>query len=162
MEIKKVALIGAGAIGSYLIWGLSRLADLSFTVIADGQRGERLREKGLVINGEPFRPMVQGAEETGPVDLIFVTVKYGALSAILPAVTALTDSRTMIISLMNGVDSEAVLEAAVGKGHIVPGSSSYCFPSGARKRGNRSSDFQGTSRYPGTLLWKTCAPVTTG
>lgn len=59
--------------------------------------------------------MVQGAEETGPVDLIFVTVKYGALSAILPAVTALTDSRTMIISLMNGVDSEAVLEAAVGK-----------------------------------------------
>lgn len=29
MEIKKVALIGAGAIGSYLIWGLSRLADLS-------------------------------------------------------------------------------------------------------------------------------------
>ena len=64
--------------------------------------------------------MVQGAEETGPVDLIFVTVKYGALSAILPAVTALTDSRTMIISLMNGVDSEAVLEAAVGKGHIVP------------------------------------------
>lgn len=66
MEIKKVALIGAGAIGSYLIWGLSRLADLSFTVIADGQRGERLREKGLVINGEPFRPMVQGAEETGP------------------------------------------------------------------------------------------------
>ena len=55
MEIKKVALIGAGAIGSYLIWGLSRLADLSFTVIADGQRGERLREKGLVINGEPFR-----------------------------------------------------------------------------------------------------------
>ncbi|WP_288165092.1 ketopantoate reductase family protein, partial [Acidaminococcus intestini] len=34
--------------------------------------------------------------------------------------TALTDSRTMIISLMNGVDSEAVLEAAVGKGHIVP------------------------------------------
>lgn len=120
MEIKKVALIGAGAIGSYLIWGLSRLADLSFTVIADGQRGERLREKGLVINGEPFRPMVQGAEETGPVDLIFVTVKYGALSAILPAVTALTDSRTMIISLMNGVDSEAVLEAAVGKGHIVP------------------------------------------
>lgn len=115
MEIKKVALIGAGAIGSYLIWGLSRLADLSFTVIADGQRGERLREKGLVINGEPFRPMVQGAEETGPVDVIFVTVKYGALSAILPAVTALTDSRTMIISLMNGVDSEAVLEAAVGK-----------------------------------------------
>ena len=42
--------------------------------------------------------MVQGAEETGPVDVIFVTVKYGALSAILPAVTALTDSRTMIIS----------------------------------------------------------------
>ena len=83
MEIKKVALIGAGAIGSYLIWGLSRLADLSFTVIADGQRGERLREKGLVINGEPFRPMVQGAEETGPVDVIFGSLSnFGVLKCL--------------------------------------------------------------------------------
>ena len=86
--------------------------------------------------------MVQGAEETGPVDLIFVTVKYGALSAILPAVTALTDSRTMIISLMNGVDSEAVFGSGRRKRSYCPGSSSYCFPSGARKRGNRSSDFK--------------------
>lgn len=56
MEIKKVALIGAGAIGSYLIWGLSRLADLSFTVIADGQRGERLREKDLSSMGSLSAP----------------------------------------------------------------------------------------------------------
>lgn len=42
--------------GIILSGGLSRLADLSFTVIADGQREKRLREKGLVINGEPFRP----------------------------------------------------------------------------------------------------------
>ena len=98
MEIKKVALIGAGAIGSYLIWGLSRLADLSFTVIADGQRGERLRrKKDLSSNGEPFRHGTRSGRN-GPCRLIFVTVKYGALSAILPAVTALTDSRTMIIS----------------------------------------------------------------
>ena len=53
---KKVALIGAGAIGSYLIWGLSRLADLSFTVIADGQRGERLREKDLSSMGSLSAP----------------------------------------------------------------------------------------------------------
>ena len=46
MEIKKVALIGAGAIGSYLIWGLSRLADLSFTVIAAGKRGDRAHVQG--------------------------------------------------------------------------------------------------------------------
>ena len=152
MEIKKVALIGAGAIGSYLIWGLSRLADLSLlsSRMDSGEKG--FVKKDLSSMGS-LSAMVQGAEETGPVDVIFVTVKYGALSAILPAVTALTDSRTMIISLMNGVDSEAVLEAAVGKGHIVP---ALLRIASHRERGKEGIDqsLQGTSRYPGTYYGK--------
>lgn len=56
MEIKKVALIGAGAIGSYLIWGLSRLADLSFTVIADGQREKGFVKKDLSSMGSLSAP----------------------------------------------------------------------------------------------------------
>ena len=88
MEIKKVALIGAGAIGSYLIWGLSRLADLSFTVIADGQRGERLLVKRTCHQWEPFRPMVQGSGRNGPCRPYFCDRQIWGAFCHLPAKTA--------------------------------------------------------------------------
>ena len=42
MDIKKVAVLGAGAVGSYVIWGLSARRDIELGVVADGPRGERL------------------------------------------------------------------------------------------------------------------------
>ena len=44
MDIKKVAVLGAGAVGSYVIWGLSARRDIELGVVADGPRGERLRK----------------------------------------------------------------------------------------------------------------------
>ena len=37
MKIKKVAVLGAGAVGSYVIWGLSSRNDIELGVIASGQ-----------------------------------------------------------------------------------------------------------------------------
>ena len=50
MEIKSVALLGAGAVGSYIIWGLSKLPDIRFGIIAEGSRAARLRDEGCSIN----------------------------------------------------------------------------------------------------------------
>ena len=41
MKIKKVAVLGAGAVGSYVIWGLSSRNDIELGVIAEGERAER-------------------------------------------------------------------------------------------------------------------------
>lgn len=37
MKIKKVAVLGAGAVGSYVIWGLSQKDNIQLGVIAGGQ-----------------------------------------------------------------------------------------------------------------------------
>lgn len=47
MNIKKVAVLGAGAVGSYVIWGLSARRDIELGVVADGPRGERLVKKAV-------------------------------------------------------------------------------------------------------------------
>lgn len=47
MDIKKVAVLGAGAVGSYVIWGLSARRDIELGVVADGPRGERLAKKAV-------------------------------------------------------------------------------------------------------------------
>lgn len=49
MKIKRVAVLGAGAVGSYVIWGLSQREDVELGVIATGERAERLKKKGCVI-----------------------------------------------------------------------------------------------------------------
>ena len=40
MKIKTVAVLGAGAVGSYVIWGLSNRKDIRLGVIAEGERAE--------------------------------------------------------------------------------------------------------------------------
>lgn len=51
MKIKKVAVLGAGAVGSYVIWGLSQKDNIQLGVIAGGERAERLK-KGITINNK--------------------------------------------------------------------------------------------------------------
>ena len=41
--IHSVAVLGAGAVGSYVIWGISSLDDVELGVIAEGERAERIK-----------------------------------------------------------------------------------------------------------------------
>ena len=106
MDIKKVAVLGAGAVGSYVIWGLSARRDIELGVVADGPRGERLRKDGCAINGKIYRPAVWTPQEAHEADLLIVCLKYGALPGALDSIKAVTGPHTTIMSLMNGVDSE--------------------------------------------------------
>lgn len=81
MQIKSVAVLGAGAVGSYVIWGLSSRKDIRLAVIAEGPRAERLKQQGITINGTTYRPQVWTPQEANGVDLLVVALKYGALPA---------------------------------------------------------------------------------
>ena len=52
MEIKKVAILGAGAVGSYVIEGISGCMEIRLGVIAEGERNARLKSAGCTINGD--------------------------------------------------------------------------------------------------------------
>ena len=120
MNIKKVAVLGAGAVGSYVIWGLSARRDIELGVVADGPRGERLVKEGCAINGKVYRPAVWTPQEAHDADLLIVCLKYGALPGALDSIKAVTGPRTTIMSLMNGVDSEEIIGAAIGDSHVLP------------------------------------------
>ena len=120
MKIQSVAILGAGAVGSYVIWGLSARRDIELGVVADGPRGERLVKEGCAINGKVYRPAVWTPQEAHDADLLIVCLKYGALPGALDSIKAVTGPRTTIMSLMNGVDSEEIIGAAVGDSHVLP------------------------------------------
>ena len=118
MKIHSAALIGAGAIGSYFVWGLTGKPDIDFMLIAEGGRKERL-QKGVVINGERFMPPVRTPEEAGPADLVLIAVKYGAIREAAAMAARLIKEDTIVLSLLNGVDSEEIVGEAVGKNHML-------------------------------------------
>ena len=119
MQIKSVAVLGAGAVGSYVIWGLSSRKDIRLAVIAEGPRAERLKQQGITINGTTYRPQVWTPQEANGVDLLVVALKYGALPGALDSIAAAVGPNTTVMSLMNGVDSEELIAAQVGAEHLL-------------------------------------------
>ena len=82
MTIKTVAIFGAGAVGSYCIYGLSK-CDIQLSVIAKDERNERLKKNGCLINNISYHPEVLTPEEAHGVDLLIVCLKYNALRVAL-------------------------------------------------------------------------------
>ena len=119
MNIKKVAVLGAGAVGSYVIWGLSNNKNITLGVVADGERNERLKTQGLMINGTKYTPQVWTPEEAHNVDLLIVSLKYGSLRGALQDIQTIVGENTTVMSLMNGVDSEEIIAEKIDKSHIL-------------------------------------------
>ncbi len=119
MKIGKVAMIGAGAIGSYFVEGLSEKLGENFWVVAEGERKTRLSERGIVINGKKVCLNVRTAEESFGADLLIVAVKYGALQESLTLIEKIVDKHTIVMSPLNGIDSESIIGTKIGTNHMV-------------------------------------------
>ncbi len=119
MEIRKVAVLGAGAVGSYVIWGLSEKKGVELGVIAEGARAERIRSQGCAINGRVYRPQVWTPQEARGADLLIVALKYGSLPGALDSIRTAVGENTTVMSLMNGVDSEEIIAEQVGGQHVM-------------------------------------------
>ena len=106
MQIKTVALLGAGAVGAYFIWGLAEKMGDDFCVIAKGDRKERLEKEGLIINGKQYVLNVKTPEKVKNVDLLLVSSKQDGLVEALDDIKSMVGDKTIVLSLLNGVKSE--------------------------------------------------------
>ena len=118
IKIEKVALLGAGAVGAYFIWGLSEKLGDNFSVIANGERKERLEREGLIINSKKYKLNVRKPEEAGIQDLILVSCKSDALPQLLPDIKRMVGPDTLVLSLLNGVSSEEIIGKEIGMQHM--------------------------------------------
>ena len=118
MKLEKVAVLGAGAVGAYVLWGLSEKPGIRLGVVAEGERARRL-QNGIGINGKAYHPEVWTPEEAHEANLLIVALKYGALPGALDSIRQVVGEHTLVMSLMNGVDSEEIIAAEVGADHLL-------------------------------------------
>ena len=119
MEIKTVAVLGAGAVGLYVIWGLSEREGIRLGIVAEGERADRLKRDGCIINNVTYRTEVWSPEEACGADLLIVALKYGALPGTIETICRVVKENTVVMSLMNGVDSEELIAEKIGAEHIL-------------------------------------------
>jgi len=119
-DIKSVAILGAGAMGSYLAALFHDVADISVSVVARGERGEKLRNNGLVVNGRRSAIAVIDPDAVcAPADLVIVALKHTHLRSALPDLSRLIGPDTTIVSVMNGLDSEEIIGSVYGRERVL-------------------------------------------
>ena len=116
--MKHVAVIGAGCVGSVLIERLTcSQPSLTVSIIAEGERSQRLSSSGIIINGTKlFPPNTRDFHEYP--EIVFVCVKNYDLEQACLDMRAFISTDTLIIPLLNSVSPTPAILAAF-PGHRV-------------------------------------------
>lgn len=119
-EIRNVAVLGAGAMGAVYASKFFDASLCSTVLVAREPRYERLRTEGLAINGKHYSlPVVHPDETASQADLIIVALKNHDLAGAVGDLKNLVGPDTTLISVMNGLDSEACLASVYGADKVL-------------------------------------------
>ena len=115
----KTVIIGRGSVGTNVAYNLRKVPDVSFAV--DKEREFRTRGS-IVFNGEKLSiPTFVPSKESEKADLIIVAVKNFQLDTTFPVIDPLLGDNTVILPLLNGIESEKVLGERFGEERIIYG-----------------------------------------
>lgn len=121
-EIKKISLIGLGAIGGTYASKLQDMEPGCLRIIVNQERYERLQRTGFEVRGKGYAfNYVRPEEAVEPADLIIVSVKYHHLQQAIQDIRNHVGEDTIILSLMNGISSEQQLGEVYGMEKVLYG-----------------------------------------
>ncbi len=110
-----VAILGAGALGAVYASRFYAHHPACVALVAGGERRERLLREGIVLNGARFDPPLRTPGDSAPpADLVIVALKHQHLADSLPDLRTCVGPDTLILSVMNGLDSEEIIAAEYG------------------------------------------------
>lgn len=119
--VEKIVVLGAGAMGAFYA---ARFAATGFKVqlLADPPRAALLKKNGVTINQQTLKlPVSDGSRHQSAADLVIVALKHHHLATGLPLLRNLVGPQTLFLSVLNGLDSEALIAAEFGAERVL-----YC------------------------------------
>jgi 2-dehydropantoate 2-reductase len=118
--IRRIAILGAGALGAAYASQFFKMDPQSVLFVADGERAARLKTDGVVVNGRHYAiPVVSPNDPAVPVDLVIVALKHQHLETALPDLRQVVGDNTLILSVMNGLDSERAISDLYGREKVL-------------------------------------------
>ena len=127
MNIERIAIVGMGALG--VLYGdflTERLGRDRVGFVVDAERRARYERMEITANGRRCDFRLIDANESGhPADLVIFAVKATALEQAMEDAAGQIGPDTVILSVLNGITSEQLLEARFGGKNVV-----YCVAQG--------------------------------
>ena len=133
--IRNVGIVGLGALGILFGQKLSdALGKEQVYVFADKERIARYRKEGVYSNGQRCEFAYVESKGAPVVDLLIYATKYYSLEEAVRDTAGACGEDTIVISLLNGVSSETLIEKLLRPAHLL-----YCVAQGmdATREGNR-------------------------
>lgn len=121
-----IVIYGTGGVGGYFGARLAQAGN-SVTFIARGKHLEAIKKNGLQLKSPKGDYLVFPANATAniadvtDIDLILVCVKTWQMETTAKEINWVLSEKTMVISLLNGVNNAEVLGAVINKKHILGG-----------------------------------------
>lgn len=109
--IKTVGIIGAGSVGSALMYEMYTRDPENVYLLATGERAERLISKGISVNNEVFNPKVYSDPSQGiHIDLLILAAKTYSMASVIEDIRPLIDKDTILLPIENGITTSTLLE----------------------------------------------------
>lgn len=122
MNIKKVCMIGFGAVGALYGEMLNDyLGSYNVEILAKGDRLERYKKNGITINGKTKFYNVVNPKEASKADFILLATKNLQIDEAVIDIRNAVGKNTIILSLLNGIESEEKLIKAYGEDKVLYG-----------------------------------------
>lgn len=116
--IRSVAFAGIGSVGAIYAELALQYADVPcFAVVKDKAS---YAERPVSVNGQMLNIPLKTPLEGEPVDLVMIAVKWNALEAVLDQLAPFIGEGTIVLSLLNGVNSESVIAARFPQARVLP------------------------------------------
>lgn len=120
MEIKKVTMIGVGAVGAVIASKLNKfLGKENLDCLADGERKTRYERDGIFLNGEKQDFNFVQSKNAQKSDLIIIATKNLQLGEALKMMKNAFGEKTIILSLLNGIQSERDIAQVYGEENVL-------------------------------------------
>jgi 2-dehydropantoate 2-reductase len=121
----RIVVMGSGGLGGYF-GGLLARSGADVTFIARGAHLQALQERGLTVrsvNGDFTVPVQACADPRGlpPAGFVLFGVKTYDAAAAAALLQPVIDAQTIVLTLQNGVDMAADLQATFGRGTVLAG-----------------------------------------
>lgn len=118
--MKHVTIIGCGAVGALYGLRLKQLLGKDHVVfLADKQRRERYAAQPILINGEVCDFTFVDPSAASVSDLVIIATKNHHLEEAITQIAQAVGEHTVILSLLNGIESEGRLASVYGAERVL-------------------------------------------
>ena len=119
-EIKNIILCGLGAIGSIYAVNFSQYDNNILNILVDKKRFEKYKQEPLIFNGKEYNfNYITPDTIENKADLIIIATKNNGLDEAICNIKNCVGEKTVILSLLNGIESEERIAQVYGKEKVL-------------------------------------------